>query len=64
MQSFQSFFFFFLDWELNAVITGRIDVIFLSFVLQVVSIVPVSKHESDSWEKIKVIILSGFLFIF
>lgn len=43
---------------------GRIDVIFLSFVLQVVSIVPVSKHESDSWEKIKVIILSGFLFIF
>lgn len=42
----------------------RLDVIFLAFVLQVASIVPISIHEPDSWEKMKVIILSGFLFIF
>lgn len=42
----------------------RPDIVFVSFDLQVISVVPVFKYESDPWEKIKVIILSGFLFIF
>lgn len=42
----------------------RLGIIFASFVLPVVSVVPICKHESDTWEKTKVIILSGFLLIF
>lgn len=46
------------------VVQTRLGIIFASFVLQVFSVVPICKHESDTWEKIKVIILSGFLLIF
>ena len=43
---------------------ARTDIVFVSFVFQVVSVVLVFKYESDPWEKIKVIILSSFLCIF
>lgn len=43
---------------------ARPDIVFVSFVPRIISVVPVFKHESDPWEKLKVILSVGFGFVF